>query len=86
MSQAFVHPANKRTLLSLDGKSSMVVYDSAELDSAVECAVDGCFYANDQVYKNFKNIYLEISLKNLLFNVFNFIWLVQIKINIKVLY
>ena len=48
LSQAFVHPS-KRTLLSVDGKSSMVIYESADIDSSIECVVDGCFYSNGQV-------------------------------------
>jgi len=57
INQAFVHPSNKKTLLSLEGKSSMVVYESADTDSAVECAVDGCFYANGQVFEYFKILF-----------------------------
>ncbi len=41
---------NKRCLLSLNGKSVLVVYDNADRDSAVEAIVDGCFYANGQVF------------------------------------
>lgn len=41
--------ANRKTLLSLNGKSSLIIYDSADIDSAIESVVDGCFYANGQV-------------------------------------
>ena len=27
----------------------MIIYDSADIDSAIETTVDGCFYANGQV-------------------------------------
>jgi acyl-CoA reductase-like NAD-dependent aldehyde dehydrogenase len=42
---------NKRVLTSLEGKSSLVIYDSADFDSAIETIVDGCFYSNGQVGK-----------------------------------
>ena len=48
VSNSFQDP-NKRTLFSFEGKSSLVVYESADIDSAVEAIVDGCFYANGQV-------------------------------------
>jgi aldehyde dehydrogenase (NAD+) len=47
LSQSFVTPS-KRVLLSLQCKSSLVVYDSADIDSAIEAIVDGCFYSNGQ--------------------------------------
>ena len=43
-----VHP-QKQTLLSVEGKSSLVVYESADVDSAVESVIDGCLYSNGQV-------------------------------------
>lgn len=48
ISQSFINP-NKRNLLSLEGKSSLVIYEAADIDSAIEAIVDGCFYANGQV-------------------------------------
>lgn len=48
ISNSFVNP-HTRTLLSLEGKGSLVVYESADIDSAVEAVVDGCFYSNGQV-------------------------------------
>ena len=62
VSQAFVNP-NKRTLLSLNGKSSMIIYDSADIDSAIETTVDGCFYANGQVYITLLTTIMIIQLK-----------------------
>jgi acyl-CoA reductase-like NAD-dependent aldehyde dehydrogenase len=43
------HLPNKKCLFTLNGKSSLVIYDSADFDSAIESVVDGCFYANGQV-------------------------------------
>ena len=43
------HLPNKRCLFNLNGKSSLVIYDTADFDSAVECVLDGCLYANGQV-------------------------------------
>jgi hypothetical protein len=40
---------NKTCLLSLSGKSTLVIYDTADSDSAIEAIVDGCLYANGQV-------------------------------------
>ena len=48
ISQSFINP-NKRNLLSLEGKSSLIIYEAADIDSAIEAIVDGCFYANGQV-------------------------------------
>jgi acyl-CoA reductase-like NAD-dependent aldehyde dehydrogenase len=48
LSKSYIHP-NKRTLLSLEGKASLVVYECSDIDSVVETVVDGCFYANGQV-------------------------------------
>lgn len=47
ISSSFVNPST-RTLLSLEGKSSLVIYESADIDSAVESVCDGCFYSNGQ--------------------------------------
>ncbi len=58
--QSSVYP-NKRVLLSLEGKSSIVVYDSADLDSAVETVVDGCFYSNGQVSLKSKFVFPQIN-------------------------
>jgi aldehyde dehydrogenase (NAD+) len=33
---------------TLEGKTSMLIYDSADIESAVETIVDGCFYSNGQ--------------------------------------
>ena len=55
---------NKRCLFTLNGKSSLVIYDTADVDSAIESVVDGCFYANGQVMHFFitgKNKTLIIS-------------------------
>lgn len=41
--------AGQRVLVSCEGKSSLVVYESADFDSAVEAVVEGCFYSNGQV-------------------------------------
>lgn len=46
--QSAVYP-HKQVVVSLEGKSSLVVYESADLDSAIETIVDGCFYSNGQV-------------------------------------
>lgn len=46
--QASVSPS-KRVLVSTEGKSSLVVYESADIDSAIEAVVEGCFYSNGQV-------------------------------------
>jgi len=48
IAQSFIHP-NKKTLFSLEGKSSMVIYDSADIDSACESVIDGLLYSNGQV-------------------------------------
>lgn len=48
IAQSCIHPS-KKTLFSLEGKSSMVIYDSADIDSACESVVDGVFYSNGQV-------------------------------------
>jgi aldehyde dehydrogenase (NAD+) len=44
-SDSFVKP-NIRTLLSLEGKAALCIYEDSDVDSAVEAVVDGCFYAN----------------------------------------
>jgi acyl-CoA reductase-like NAD-dependent aldehyde dehydrogenase len=43
------HLPNKKCLFTLNGKSSLVIYDSADFDSAIESVVDGCYYANVQL-------------------------------------
>ena len=48
IANSFSQP-NKRILLNLEGKSSLVIYDSADLESAVESVVDGFLYSNRQV-------------------------------------
>lgn len=48
-----------RVLLSVEGKSSMIVYESADLDSAVETSVDGCFYSNGQHRYSLNKIFVQ---------------------------
>ncbi len=45
ISDSFVKPST-RTLLSLEGKAALCIYEDSDVDSAVEAVVDGCFYAN----------------------------------------
>ena len=62
VSQSCMHP-EKKILFNLEGKSSMVIYDSADFDSACESVVDGFLYSNGQVkyffYKTFIVPYLK---------------------------
>lgn len=48
IANSFVNPCT-RTLMSLEGKASLVIYEDSDVDSAIEAVVDGCFYANGQV-------------------------------------
>jgi acyl-CoA reductase-like NAD-dependent aldehyde dehydrogenase len=41
--------ANKRFYLSLEGKASLAIYEWADVESAIETIVYGCFYSNGQV-------------------------------------
>ena len=56
--QSFAQPS-KRVLLSLEGKASLVIYESADLDSAIESVVDGFLYSNGQVL-DFTRIILKL--------------------------
>lgn len=44
--------ASQRVLVSCEAKSSLVVYESADFDSAIEAVIEGCFYSNGQVRLN----------------------------------
>ena len=48
-----------RVLLSVEGKSAMIVYESADLDSAVEISVDGCLYSNGQHRYSLNKIFVQ---------------------------
>ncbi|CAF0965081.1 unnamed protein product [Brachionus calyciflorus] len=48
-----------RTLFSLEGKTSMVIYDSADLDSAVETIVDGSLYSNGQHRYSLNKLFIQ---------------------------
>ena len=42
----------------------MAIYDTADIDSAIETIVDGCFYSNGQVNKKFYYIRIFLTFKS----------------------
>ncbi|RNA25037.1 Aldehyde dehydrogenase family 16 member A1 [Brachionus plicatilis] len=56
--QSSVNPWAK-LLLCVEGKSSMIVYESADVDSAIETAVDGCLYSNGQHRYSLNKIFVQ---------------------------
>jgi len=57
---SFVNP-NIRTLLGLEGKGLVVVYESADVDSVVESVIDGCFYSNGEHRYSLNKVLIQES-------------------------
>jgi acyl-CoA reductase-like NAD-dependent aldehyde dehydrogenase len=66
-SMASLHAANKRFYSSLEGKASIAIYEWADVESAIETVVSGCFYSNGQV----KNLLIALLALIQLFKTFN---------------